>query len=84
MTLSYRDRDTSDTHFDVLCGSLRIGMIYRGTARALHWRWTFFVSQMAPPGFEHDGNADTVEDAKAAVERNWRAWLKAAGLSDVV
>ena len=26
------------------------------------------------------GHADTCEEAKAAVERNWQAWLTAAGL----
>ena len=81
MPLSYRDQDTSGTHFDVLCGSL-LGMIHKSAARALHWRWTFAVSP-APPGFEHDGNADTLKDAQAAVERNWRAWLIAAGLSQI-
>ena len=35
----------------------------------------------APTGFEHHGHADTFEEAKTAVERNWQGWLAAAGLA---
>jgi hypothetical protein len=35
-----------------------------------------------PPGFMHDGQADTFEAAKAKIEQNWRVWLAAAGLSE--
>jgi hypothetical protein len=28
------------------------------------------------------GHADTLAEAKAAVERNWAMWLEAAGLKD--
>ena len=85
MSLTYRDRGNTETHFDVLCGSLRVGMIYKavasvGTSRAPHWQWTFFVEEAAPPCFEHHGRADFLDNAKAAVAQNWQAWLDAAGL----
>ena len=43
------------------------------------WRW-FFAIGYGPQGFQTHGNADSLDDAKAGVERNWALWLAAAGL----
>ena len=86
MPLIYRDKGTSGTQLDVLCGNLRIAHIGKRvltplTGQDVRWQWTFSV-HAAPSGFQHSGHADTFEDAKAAVERNWQAWLTAAGLTE--
>ena len=44
----------------------------------------FLVGNAGPAGFEYHGHADTLEDAKAAVERNWQAWLRAARSSEIM
>jgi len=59
--------------------------VYKGTHSIVagqkpFWSWTFYVTA-ATPRFEHHGRADTREAAKADVERNWEAWLTAAGLA---
>jgi hypothetical protein len=86
MTLTYRDKGTSGTQIAVLSGNLLIASIGKRVLTPLagqevRWQWTFSI-HAAPSGFEHSGHADTFEEAKAAVERNWEAWLKAAGLRD--
>ena len=43
--------------------------------------WAFGFRSAVPAGFSHHGFAETAEEAKAAVERHWAAWLAAAGLS---
>ena len=84
--LVYRDKGTSGTQISVRSGDLVIAHIGKRVLTPLagqevHWQWTFSL-HAAPSGFEHSGHADTFEDAKAAVERNWQAWLKAAGLRE--
>ena len=84
MPLTYRDRGTSGTQVSVFCGNLRVADIGKRVLTPLagqdvRWQWTFSI-HTAPPGFEHSGHADSLEDAKAAVERNWQAWLSAAQL----
>lgn len=34
-----------------------------------------------PPGFQHQGGGDTLEEAKAQLEKNWQLWVAAAGLA---
>jgi hypothetical protein len=86
MPLIYRDRGSSGTQLDIVVGRLVIGTLWKAvlsatTGGAVTWRWTFHTTA-GPSGFEHHGRADTFEDAKAAVERNWQAWLDAAGLTE--
>jgi len=86
MPLVYRDRGSSGTQTEVLSGNLRVAQIGKRlltplTGQEVSWQWTFSI-QVAPSGFEHSGHADTFDDAKAAVEQNWRAWLDAAGLTE--
>jgi len=84
MSLTYRDRGTSGTQWEVVTGNLVIGSIRKNTPSLMAnkqpaWDWTLNVSA-APPGFLHHGRSDTLEEAKAQLERNWRAWLDGAGL----
>jgi hypothetical protein len=86
MTLTFRDKGTSGTQIDVRSGELGVAhigkeMFSQLVAGGARWRWNFSIGN-GPPGFEHHGHADTFEAAKAAVDRNWQAWLKAADLRD--
>ena len=86
MPLIYRDTGTSGTQLDVLSGELRIAHIGKlimsaMTGHAVRWQWDFAV-MFGPKGFQIHGNAETFEEAKAGVERNWQLWLTAAGLRD--
>lgn len=84
MSLQYRAKGDAGTEWDVFSGDLRIGSISKGSlslsaSRETPWGWHFAL-HVAPPGFEHHGFARTFDEAKAAVERNWQAWMSAAGL----
>jgi hypothetical protein len=84
MALSFRDKGTSGTQIDVRSGDLSVAHIGKEMFSELvgggaRWRWNFSIGN-GPLGFERHGHADTFEEARAAVERNWEAWLKAAGL----
>jgi hypothetical protein len=68
-----------------MSGSLEVAHIskdfYSVTAgSAGYWSWTFELGNAVPPGFQHHGTAATYEEAKAAVERNWQAWLEGRGI----
>ena len=85
MPLTYRDRGVSGTQIEVLCGELPIATVWRNkisvtAGGAEVWRWTFALTT-APFGFQHHGSAHNLEEAKFGVERNWQAWLTAAGLA---
>ena len=87
MPLTYRDRGTTGTQWDVLSGELVIGNINKGSLslaadRDTPWSWHFRL-HVAPIGFVMHGVAVTLDDAKADMERNWRRWIESAGLRDV-
>jgi hypothetical protein len=84
--LTYRDKGTSGTQIDVRSGNLSVAhigkeMFSQLVAGGARWRWNFSIGN-GPPGFERHGHADTFEEAKAAVERNWQEGRTAAGLRD--
>jgi uncharacterized protein YbdZ (MbtH family) len=81
--LTYRDRGPSATQIDVVSGDLVIATIYKTTrlSQDQYWSWTFLITA-APAGFEHAGKAASREIACLAVERNWKDWMKAAGVLD--
>lgn len=82
MPLTYRDRGTSGTQLSVLCHEVPVASIRKEVfGQAERWRWSFSLGNAAPANFKHGGHADTCEEAKAAVEQNWQAWLTAAGLT---
>ena len=84
MPLTYRDRDESKsgTIWDVMSGSLAVAKIWKAMSsneRYQTWSWTFHVS-CKPDGFRIHGSGESLDDAKAYVERHWANWLDAAGL----
>jgi hypothetical protein len=86
MTLTYRDRGASGTQIDVVAGKLCVATLYKVSSPAkasdgAHWRWTFFLTA-APPGFEHQGHAASLVEAKGCVAENWSVWVAAAGLDE--
>jgi hypothetical protein len=86
MPLTYRDRQSTGTQWDVLSGELVIGGIVKGSLslaadRDTPWAWHFRL-HVAPPGFAMHGVAVTLDEAKADMESNWQLWVTAAGLRD--
>jgi hypothetical protein len=84
MNLTYRDRCTSGTQLDVVSGtvvvcSLRKAMM-SSEFRGERWDWTWSISK-GPPGFQFHWQADTKAEAQAEIEKHWRAWVDAAGLT---
>jgi hypothetical protein len=82
--LEFRDRGTSGTQLDVLCGDVVIAFLYKAVLSVVasqtpRWHWTFHITAKAP-GFDIHGTAASCEEAKQAVEEHWRLWLAAAGL----
>src|SRR5688572_17879169 len=73
MPLSFHDTDATGTQFAVLSGNLRIAQISKAdvptAGRAVGWRWDFAISA-GPRGFVFHGHVDTLDEAKAGVERN--------------
>jgi hypothetical protein len=84
MPLSYRDRGTSGTQFDVMSGTVVVCSLRKAMMspefRGERWDWTWNISR-GQPGFEMYGQADTKPEAQVALESIWQAWLDAAGLS---
>ena len=84
--LTYVDKGSSGTQIDVRTGTLSIGHIGKEMFSNLlggspRWRWYLKLDHnTVPPGFVRDGYAESFDEAKAAIERNWRIWLDAAGL----
>ena len=86
MALVYCDKGTSGPQIEVISHRLVIGHIGKDvlsalTSHAIQWRWFISIGS-TPSGFQHSGFADTLDDAKAAVEWNWKVWLAAAGLTE--
>jgi hypothetical protein len=46
--------------------------------RGERWDWTWNIYK-GPPGFGNQGQADTKAEAQAEIEKQWRAWVEAAG-----
>ena len=87
MPLTYHDRGEakSGTQWSVLAGSVYIGSINKTMQSIMakdHELWDWWLeSQHGPPGYQHHGGGETLEQAKEHLERNWRMWCEAAGLS---
>ena len=82
--LRYIERGRFRTRWEVVSGGIVIGSISqnilsRVLPNLLIWTWTLRVPQ-EPLGFQHQGQANTFEDAKAKLESMWAMWLEAAGL----
>lgn len=86
MTLTYRERGESGTQLDIASGGAllgrlwKVGLIGMGDRNA-RWNWTWHAGPASGP--QAHGSADTVDEAKARLEDQWRAWLQAAGLQEL-
>ena len=90
MTLTTRERGASGTQIDAIAGNLCVATLYKASppakasskgADGVQWRWTFFITA-APPGFEHQGDAASLAEAKGRMAESWSAWVAAAGLDE--
>ena len=86
MSLTYRDRGAGGTQIDVVAGDLCVATLYKASSPAkaskdTPWRWTFLLTA-APPGFEHQGDAASLAEAKGRLAENWSVWVAAAGLEE--
>jgi hypothetical protein len=86
MSLTYRDRGASGAQIDAVAGSLCVATLYKASmpakaSNSTPWRWTFFLTA-APPGFEHQGDAASLAEAKGRVAESWSIWVAAAGLDE--
>jgi hypothetical protein len=80
MPLTFRDRGTQLDIIsgDTILGSLRkivLSGVSRGTER---WAWSWQAGPASGPDMH--GTAGTIDEAKAILQDQWRAWLEAAGL----
>jgi|SoiMethySBSTD1v2_1073268.scaffolds.fasta_scaffold559297_2 hypothetical protein len=86
MPLTYRDPGSAGTQIMVYIGRVRIAHIRKQVlsplGKSVRWQWEFSFGNAVPAELQHRGHADTFEEAKAAVERNWRSWMQAAGLEE--
>jgi hypothetical protein len=61
---------------------VRIGTIYRTQQHPGGNEWMWFLNGITNGPVRFNGFAVTLDDAKAEFAASWRAWLKAAGLSE--
>jgi hypothetical protein len=85
MPLKYVDRGTSGTQLDIVSGKRTLGRLWKAVTSVtsgghVHWTWTWQAGPGAGP--QQHGTASTVDEAKARVEEQWRAWLEDAGLQE--
>jgi hypothetical protein len=83
--LIFIPRGVSQTNFEIRAGSFTIGTVAKAKLSSVagnrEFHWHLMVSA-APPGFQRDGHAYSLEDAKAGIEAAWQTWIAAAGLTD--
>ena len=81
MPLTYRDKGTSGTQLDVLSGDEVIAFLWKNVLSVMAHQqadWTFHSGPTKGP--RAHGSADTINAAKDQIEKEWQAWLTAAGL----
>lgn len=71
--------------FAVYSGELMIGLLNEMTRVPVagQWIWALSGTRQHPPGFVRDGNARTLDEARAAHAACWQAWVTWAGLEQV-
>ena len=84
MPLTYVDRQTSGTQLNVLCGTVIVANIHKDWSTVMYktderWNWSM-KQERGPKGYQVSGSANSLDEAKAFVERMWTMWLDAAGL----
>jgi hypothetical protein len=85
MPLTFRDRGTSGTQLDICSHKAIVGFLWKAVlsvsaSRQAQWHWTWHAGPASGP--EQHGTAETIDEAKAQIEDQWRAWLAAAGLRE--
>ena len=79
MPLVYRDRGSSNTQLDVLCGTVivtRIGKDWSTVMNEDAERWSWHMKQESgPKGYQVSGSASSLAEAKSFVDRMWGMWL---------
>lgn len=85
MPLTYRDRGTSGTQLDIVSGIAVVGRLWKAmlsvtAGSEARWNWTWHAGPAS--GTQAHGTADTIDEAKAKIEGQWRVWLKTAGLEE--
>ena len=86
MPLTYRDRGTSGTQLDIISGTAVLGSLWKAVFSVMagqkaRWNWTWHAGPASGP--QAHSTADTLDEAKAKIEGQWRVWLKAAGLIEL-
>ena len=87
MPLTYRDRGSSGTQLEIRCGAAVVGRLWKAVlsvtaGQEVRWNWTWHSGPSSGP--QKHGTADTIDQAKAQLEQQWRAWLRAAELEEKV
>jgi hypothetical protein len=88
VALTYRDRGEaqSGTQLDILSGDIVICFLHKAILTTLvgqptRWDWTWRVDY-GPPDWSKQGSAGSKDEALAAIEKEWHAWLEAAELAE--
>ena len=87
MPLTYRDRGSSGTQLDFMSGTAVVCSLWKTVlsvtvGQEARWNWTWYGGPAS--GLQQHGTADTIEEAKAQIERRWQEWLEAAELEEKV
>ena len=85
MPLSCRDRGSRGTQLDIWSGGVVVGKLWKTVSSVTagqepRWNWSWQGGPSKGP--EQHGTADTIDDAKSQLERQWQEWLLAAGLQE--
>ena len=77
------DKERQD--FTVYCGDWAMGRIYeqRGGPDSMRWFWSLYGVVGKPSKVHLNGDAATLDEAKAELETAWRRWLAWAKLSEL-
>jgi hypothetical protein len=72
--LRHFDNDRQD--FTVYCGEWAMGRIYeeRGRPDNMRWFWSLYAVVGKPSRMHMNGDAATLDEAKAQFETAWRQW----------
>jgi hypothetical protein len=85
MPLTFRDRGTSATRFDICSAEAALGTLWKEVLAMTvsaegRWTWTWHAGPAAGP--DKHGTAATIEAAQAQIQEQWTAWLRSAGLKE--
>lgn len=69
---------------EAVSGEIVVGRVHKLVMHGIHeTRWTWSLCVQGPETkVPSGGHADTVDEAKAALAKNWEAWCVLAGLRE--